>query len=83
MNQRSGRPAICTAASVPLRLMNTTRLDAGVPWMPASAARAAAMVTVRAKCPLAASSRAVGSTLCGARSAIAGSTWRRSTIVVA
>ena len=63
--------------------MKTTRLDAGVPWIPASAARAAAIVTVRAKCPLAASSRAVGSTLRGARSARLGSTWRSSSIVVA
>ena len=39
---------------MPLRLMKTTRLDAGVPWIPARAARAAAIVIVRAKWPLAA-----------------------------
>ena len=83
MNQRSGRPAIWTAALTPLRLMKTTRLDPAVPWMPISAARAAAMVTVRAKCPLAQRSRAVGSTVAGACSAIAGSVWRSRTIVVA
>ena len=38
---------------------------------------------VRAKWPLAASSRAVGSTLRGARSAMAGSAWRSSSMVVA
>jgi hypothetical protein len=83
VNQRSGRPAICTAASTPLRLMNTTTLDPGVPWIPISAARAAAIVTVRAKWPLALSRRAVGSTVSGACSAMAGSVWRSSTMVVA
>ena len=63
--------------------MKTSSDDPGVPRIPASAARAAAIVTVRAKCPLACSSRAVGSTLRGARSAIAGSTWRSSSMVVA
>ena len=83
MNHRSGSPAICTAASTPLRLMKTTRLESGVPWMPASAARAEAMLTVSAKWPLTPSIRAVGRTLCGALSAIAGSTWRSRSIVVA
>ena len=54
-----------------------------MPWMPASAARAQAIVMVRAKWPLAASIRAVGRTLRGACSAMAGSVWRSSSIVVA
>ncbi len=63
--------------------MNTTTLEASTPWMVERAARAPAIVIVRAKCPLSASSRATGATSSGTRSAMSGSTSRSSSMVVA
>ena len=83
MNHLPGSPASMTAASTPLRLMKVTRLEPRIPSVDASAARQAAIVSVRAKWPFGDVICAVGRTDCGACSAIAGSTSRISSIVAA